>query len=143
MLQTSTWPPSPPKEGERKGPNRVAAGGRLVPAALLIALLGCAGEPPPNAQLAVARAAVGEASRSGAVEHAPEDLSTARDKLARAEEAIKAGDNADARRLADEASMDAQLATAKARTAVATVAGSEARPGSTSSPPATGRQQTP
>ena len=75
----------------------------------VLAAVACATEPPPGAALASARAAVEQA---GAARHAPAELSAARTKLTRAQDAAARGDNLQARRLAEEAEVDARLAWA-------------------------------
>ena len=95
----------------------------------IVGLSACAGEPAPTAQLALAKQAVDDATRSGAAERAPQDLVTAREKLARADQAASAGQNTDARRLAEEAQADAQLAAARSRNAAATAALNQAEQG--------------
>jgi hypothetical protein len=74
-----------------------------------------AGNPVPDEMIAVAKAAVQRAEQSGAPQAAPVELASARDKLARAEKA-----NADHRAkpaiaLADQATIDAQVAEATAQ----------------------------
>jgi uncharacterized protein DUF4398 len=76
-----------------------------------LAAAACATEPPPAATLASARAAVEQASAGGA-QHAPSELAAARTKLRRAQDALARGDNVQARRLAEEAEVDARLAWA-------------------------------
>jgi hypothetical protein len=78
-------------------------------------LLGaCASTPPPTAQMAVANAAVSHAVGAGAVELAPAEMALARDKMNRANQAMKDKDHDGARALAEQAQLDAQLAEAKA-----------------------------
>ena len=79
-------------------------------------LAGCAVVPPPNEQLTISRAASEAAELSGAAELAPTELATAKTKLERALVALAANRNLDARRLADEAAVDAELAQARAAT---------------------------
>lgn len=81
-----------------------------------LALLACASAPPPTDQLAVATAAVAHAATAGGPEMAPLEMGLARDKLARARQALAAGDNAGALALAQQAQLDAQLAESKAET---------------------------
>jgi hypothetical protein len=81
----------------------------------LIATAAYASNPVPDESIAVAKAAVQRAEQSGAPEAAPVELASARDKLARAEKA-----NADHRAkpaiaLADQATIDAQVAEATAQ----------------------------
>ncbi|WP_425260910.1 DUF4398 domain-containing protein [Rubrivivax sp. RP6-9] len=101
---------------------------RLLAASALagaVALLGaCASTPPPSSELAVSTAAVAHAAGAGAPEGAPAEMRSARDKLARAQAASSSGDHDLARRLALEATAEAQLAEAlteavRARKAVA------------------------
>ena len=81
-------------------------------AALLAA---CASSPAPREQMAVARSAVERASAAPSVtSNAPIELQSARDKLARAEKAMLARDYDQARRMTEQAGVDAQLAEAKA-----------------------------
>lgn len=77
-------------------------------------LVGCASAPPPDAQMAVSRAAIERAVGPGAAE-APAEMAAARDKLARANVAYGVQDFALARRLASEAEVDAILAESMAR----------------------------
>ncbi|MFO7813808.1 MAG: DUF4398 domain-containing protein, partial [Pelovirga sp.] len=58
-----------------------------------------------------------QAENSGAVEFAPMELKSARDKLNQAQLAMDREEHVGARRLADEAMVDANLAEAKARSA--------------------------
>ena len=82
---------------------------------------GCASDKPPvpTAQLEVSKAAVAEAISAGATEFAPVELGAAQEKLAAADKAVTAKDNASAKWLAEQAQMDAQLAAKKARAAKA------------------------
>jgi hypothetical protein len=84
-------------------------------AALIAAMTACASGPVPLEQLAVAKESVQRAEQAGATELAPVELSTARDKLQRAEHAAQDHDGQVATRLADQANVDAQLAEATAR----------------------------
>jgi hypothetical protein len=80
-----------------------------------IAMAAYASNPAADETIAVAKAAVERAEQSGAPQAAPVELAAARDKLARAEKA-----NADHRAkpaiaLADQATIDAQVAEATAQ----------------------------
>lgn len=89
-------------------------------AGALIFLGGCASPPPaPTDQLAVSKAAIAQAVSAGAPEFAPAELSSARDKLDRANLAMAAKDYAQARILAEQAEVDAQLAVTKTRSSKA------------------------
>ncbi len=100
-----------------------------LPAALAVALAGCASVPPPKEQIAVSRAAVGDAVGAGGTEYAPVAMRSAQDKLDRALAAQAAGENAQARRLAEEAEVDAKLAETRARSEKAQRAVAELREG--------------
>ena len=89
-------------------------GAGLCAAAALFAA-GCVTTPPPNEQLAVAKASVQRAEQAGAPELAPVEMAAARDKLARAESAAAHHDAQPATQLADQANVDAQLAEATAQ----------------------------
>ena len=85
---------------------------------MLIALAGCASKgEPPVAQLATARASITQAESAGALQSAPVEILAARDKLGRAEAAVREERFADARRLAEQAEVDAELAERKTRAA--------------------------
>jgi DNA repair ATPase RecN len=83
--------------------------------AVVLALAACASSPIPNEKIAVAQASVQRAEQSGAQELAPVELSTARDKLQRAEKAAADHDAQPATMLAEQANVDAQLAEATAQ----------------------------
>lgn len=94
---------------------------------LLIA--GCAGLPAPTEQLAVSTAAVSQAGGAGGGEMAPAEMQMAREKLAKAQQAMTEEDYANARDLAREAQVDAQLAEAKALSTKARKAADELKEG--------------
>lgn len=85
----------------------------------------CASTPQPTEQLAVATAAVANAAAVGAQELSPAEMGMARDKLRRANLAMASEDNEQARRLAQQAQLDAQVAAAKANAAKARKAAEE------------------
>ncbi len=91
----------------------------LALAALLSSLLlgACASNKgmPPVAELANARASISQAESAGATQLAPVDLLAARDKLGRAEAAAREENYIQARRLAESAAADAELAERTAR----------------------------
>lgn len=76
-------------------------------------LSGCAGNPP-TAALSQADLAVQQASKSKAPEYASLELYTAREQLTGAQEAMKNKEYTQARRLAERALVNAQLAETKA-----------------------------
>lgn len=85
---------------------------------LLVVLTGCATQAPaPEKQITLATQSIAQAQSSGAVEYAPVELKSAREKLNQAELAMRKNENLKAKRLADEAMVDANLAEAKARSA--------------------------
>lgn len=88
----------------------------MTAAALLVAagMAGCASQPKPTAQLVRASTLVSEAEKDGAQRFAAADLQRARDELSNAQTAESDGKYANARRLADRAAADADLASARA-----------------------------
>ncbi|KAA0677055.1 DUF4398 domain-containing protein [Roseomonas genomospecies 6] len=100
-------------------------------AAVLTASLGlaaCAGSvPPPTAQLGASAQAIQQAERAGALEHAPAEFQSAREKLAAADSAMREDERTKARRLAEQAQADAELATVRSQRATAQQAASAVR----------------
>lgn len=86
---------------------------RLLGWTAALSLVACAAVPVPNEELAVAEAAVAHAAAAGAQELAPSELGMARDKLNRAKLMVNAQDPQQARRLAQQAQLDALVAEAK------------------------------
>lgn len=81
----------------------------------MLALSGCASTGDmPREQLAVSRAALDRAAGPAGAD-APVEVSMARDKLERANAAVARKDYEDARRFAEQAEVDANLAEAKRR----------------------------
>lgn len=93
--------------------------GWLLASLLICALGACASLPPPTHELATAQQAVTRADDADASQYAAEHLATARDALGRAQAAMAAGREDDARRLALAAAAEADLAYAKSREALA------------------------
>ncbi len=90
--------------------------GLAVAAALFMS--GCASTPAvpaPTEQMAVSRAALNAANSAGGSEFAPVQLKSAMDKMDSAERAMGAKNYGLARKMAEEAQVDAQLAAAAAR----------------------------
>jgi Domain of unknown function (DUF4398) len=83
--------------------------------AVAIIVSGCASVPAPTEQMAVAKVAVSNATSAGGVEFAPLEMKTAMEKMDNAERAMSDEEYLLARQLAEEAQIDAQLATALAR----------------------------
>ncbi|MES2046871.1 MAG: DUF4398 domain-containing protein [Pseudomonadota bacterium] len=84
---------------------------------------GCSSmKTPATADVAVSKAAVDNAAGAGAAELAPMEMSSAREKLALANTAMKAKDYKLASELANQAQVDAKLAQSKASSAKAQAA---------------------
>jgi len=87
----------------------------LITAAL--ALAACANEgPPPTTEVTLADSTIRDAETAGAVQYSPVELNTAREKLEAARRNMQDDNNEQARRLAEEAEVDARLAELRART---------------------------
>jgi hypothetical protein len=84
-----------------------------------VVMAGCASVPPPTEQIAVSKQAVSNAINAGGNEFASAEMRAAQDKLDRAIQSMTAEDYKNAKLLAEQAQVDAQLATAKARSAKA------------------------
>lgn len=104
---------------------RVVTFGALSAAAMLAAGCATTSTPPPTAQLAVAQSAVADAASADAATYAAADLRNAQRKLDRAHDDLAQGDNVAARRLAEEAEVDARLAATRARSDKAARAAAE------------------
>jgi len=79
---------------------------------VIILASGCASTPVPEAEIAGARAALTSAENQGSTPYAPVEMDRAREKLRRAEQAMRQKDYNEARRLAEESQADAELAQA-------------------------------
>jgi hypothetical protein len=77
-----------------------------------LALAGCASLPPPTAELSAAQQAVARADAADAQQYAPRDLDRARTALSRAQAEMAAGNERDARALAELSAASADLASA-------------------------------
>src|SRR5690606_1885860 len=86
---------------------------------LAVALAGCATLPPPTAELSAAQQAVARADAADAEQYAPQDLDRARTALSRAQAAMAAGQERDARALATLSAASADLASARSANAQA------------------------
>ena len=93
-------------------------------AATLMSLAACgtSQKAPATADVAVSRNAVENAVSAGAAELAPQEITAARSKMMRANEALAAKDYALARELATQAQADAKLAQSKANSTKANAA---------------------
>ena len=85
--------------------------------ALAAGLGACASVPPPESQMGKADLALRKAEQADAAHFAPLEMRTARTKLEAARAAMREDDNLEARRLAEQAKLDALLAEATAQTA--------------------------
>jgi hypothetical protein len=101
----------------------------LLIAGLAVALCGtgCSAHRKPIAAVAKAELAVKQADESKAPEYAELDLKLAREKLAKARERLADDDHKEARRLAEEALVDAQVAEVKAESVEARDAAAQTR----------------
>jgi hypothetical protein len=95
----------------------VMAGASLI---FCFTIMGCAEKVAvPNEKIANAERAISGARESNAIVNAPLDLRISEDKLKQAKEAVAAEEYVQAGRLADEATLDADVARAKTRAAKA------------------------
>ena len=86
----------------------------------LLIFIGCASSKQSQSQIgkmALSQAAVEKASSEGAYEYAPLELKTARDKIELAKTATQSKEYETAERLLEQATVDAELAEAKSKTA--------------------------
>lgn len=102
---------------------RTAAG---LCAALLLSACATA-TPAPTAELGAARDAIAVAEQAGARQHADAELDEAREKLMLAEQSIRSEEMTAAERLLKEATITAQLASARSESAKATEINREMR----------------
>lgn len=93
--------------------------GMSMSALAALALVACASTPPPTDQLARAESAIKRAEEARVADYASPDLKAAREKLASARDAVTRDEMALAARLAEQARVDAEVATAKAEAAKA------------------------
>jgi hypothetical protein len=96
----------------------------LAGVAVMLALAACSSpqKAPATAEVAVSRNAVENAVSAGAAELAPMEITSAREKMLKANQALAAKDYKLARELAVQAEADAKLAQSKANSAKATAA---------------------
>lgn len=90
-------------------------------------LAACASVPRPEGELAAADLSLRKAEQAEAGRYAALELRVAREKLEEARAAARDDRNLEARRLAEQAGVDAQVAEQKARTAWATQAATAIR----------------
>ena len=84
-----------------------------------IGVVGCSSVQPPTATVSQAQLAIRQADQSKASQYAPLELRKAQEKFAQAEKAMRNEDYLKARRLAEEALVDARLAESKANSEMA------------------------
>ncbi|MGH8231312.1 MAG: DUF4398 domain-containing protein [Steroidobacteraceae bacterium] len=113
---------------------------RPVTAVALLAAISCAGTPEPRVDLAAPRSLVAEAERGGAQQYDSIDLETARSELRQAEQNAK-DKPVLADRQSQEATVDAQLALARTRSAKAEQALREVNSGTATLESESERQQ--
>ena len=82
-------------------------------------LVGCSSVQPPTATVSQAQLAIREADQSKASQYAPLELRKAQEKFAEAEKAMRNEEYLKARRLAEQALVDARLAESKANSEMA------------------------
>jgi hypothetical protein len=76
-------------------------------------LVACASTPPPTQQITAAEVSIGHAEQAQVADYASPELSSAREKLTAARDAVAKKDMKSAKRLAEQATLEADLATAK------------------------------
>jgi hypothetical protein len=86
----------------------------LAGACAVAALAGCSSPPVPRAQMAVGTSSLEAAQTAGAAELAPVELNRAREKLTQAQMAVRDRKYDEARILAEQADVDAQVARSRA-----------------------------
>lgn len=96
---------------------------------LVTVLIGCVSVPPPEEQIGQTRSAIDAAEQAGAMNFAPVELRKAQRKLDEARTRMENEDYVTARRLAEQAQVDAELAKFKANSAKAETAADEVRQG--------------
>ena len=87
--------------------------------AAVIAFAGCSSVKPPTGTVSQAQLAIRQADQSKASQYAPVELSKAREKFNDAEKAMRNEDYIKARRLSEQALVDARLAEVKAESETA------------------------
>jgi Domain of unknown function (DUF4398) len=80
-----------------------------------VALVACASDPPPTAEIAHARSAIERAENDGAAQLAPAPLQLAQGKLNQAQTASKGKEYLEAKRFAEQSQADAEYAGAVSR----------------------------
>jgi len=83
----------------------------------VLGVTGCSASRPPVAEVAQADLAVRQAAESKAPVYAPTELRVAEEKLSSAHDAMATDEYTEARRLAEQATVDARLAQARGNAA--------------------------
>jgi uncharacterized membrane protein YdfJ with MMPL/SSD domain len=94
---------------------RPTAAATALAAVLLLGACASNRDSIPAAELTQARSAITQAEAAGAGQMSPVELLAAREKLVRAESEVRAERYGEAKRLAEQAAADAELAERKAR----------------------------
>lgn len=92
---------------------------KAMAAGSLLTLVACASIPPPTDELAAAESAIKRADAARVADYASPELTSAREKLTAARDAVSREDMTLAATLAAQAKIDADVATAKAEAAKA------------------------
>lgn len=101
-------------------PRAGSRAGTAAAVAILALLAACTSTTEPSSSgMPLAKQAIDNAVRDGAEQRDPDDLAMARQKLELAQNSANNGYYEDARRFAEEAQIDAQLAGARSRTVAA------------------------
>jgi hypothetical protein len=91
----------------------------FITAGSLLLIAACASTPPPTQEISAAEQSMTDAEQARVAEHALPELQEARTKLSAARTAVQNEDMVLAKRMAEQASIDIQLASAKAELAKA------------------------
>lgn len=91
----------------------------FITAGSLLLIAACASTPPPTQEISAAEQSMTDAEQARVAEHALPELQEARTKLSAARTAVKNEDMLLAKRMAQQASVDIQLASAKTELAKA------------------------
>lgn len=107
-------------------PYRLSSGASILIAAGLLSLTACMSKPlPPDQELQAAELAITGAEQQRVAAFSSPDLGMAREKLAAAKRAVQENKMVDAKRLAEQAKVDADLATAKVQVTKASTVNDE------------------
>ncbi len=96
-------------------------------ALLVLSMAACSSMPAPTTEMALSDSAVKDAELAGAREHAPLELRRASEKMEKAKEAMREEEYEIAKRLSEQALVDAELAEAKSYSEQSNIALQELR----------------